>query len=128
PQAEVAHVRGLMPVRLDDAAGGAWQTGIDEESAHPVKSSRDDVWATSDAAKAMQARMSSALMRYSFWRVSKLSPPAKWFRMTVTGVRVPRITGLPWQMFGSMTMRSFMASPSPVILLLSAALQQRRPH
>src|SRR6266446_4267886 len=76
----------------------------------------------------MQARMSSAVMEYSLWRVSKLSPPASALRITVIGVRVPRITGLPWQIFGSMTMCSFMFLflPKAILVLLLSVLQQRQ--
>jgi hypothetical protein len=31
-------------------------------------------------------------------------------RMVATGVRVPEMTGLPWQIAGSMAMRGFMAA------------------
>src|SRR6187200_154621 len=43
--------------------------------------------------------------------VSNVSPPASASSTTVTGVRVPRITGFPWQIFGSMTIRSSIATP-----------------
>ncbi|HXK33690.1 MAG TPA: hypothetical protein VNM91_06750 [Dehalococcoidia bacterium] len=41
---------------------------------------------------------------------SAVSPAADESRMMVTAVRVPSIVACPWQMFGSLTMRSSMFS------------------
>src|SRR5260370_13410193 len=68
--------------------------------------------------------MSSAVISKSLCSVSKLSPPARALSITVTGVRVPRIIGLPWQILGSITMRSFMVSSSTAILLLLPVFQK----
>jgi hypothetical protein len=46
---------------------------------------------------------------WRFRRSAKLIPPAKIPTTMATGVRVPRITGFPWQTLGSMTIRSFIA-------------------
>ena len=44
---------------------------------------------------------------YSRCTSSKVIPPARLPTTMETGSRVPRITGLPWQTFGSITIRSF---------------------
>src|SRR5215471_4833657 len=49
--------------------------------------------------------MSSAERSYSRSTSSNVMPPARLPTTKVTGTREPRITGFPWQMDGSRTMR-----------------------
>jgi hypothetical protein len=51
----------------------------------------------------LQIAASSAVTLYSRCTSSNVMPPARLPTTTVTGKRVPRMSGLPWQMAGSMT-------------------------
>jgi hypothetical protein len=61
--------------------------------------------------------MSSAVTSYSRCTSSNVMPPARLPTTTVTGKRVPRMTGLPWQMAGSMTMRFGAVMVSQMIVI-----------
>ncbi len=81
---------------------------IEEYPVHQSRRAESSVDSTDSLANSTAARMSSSERAGNPLRIcANDSPAASWLNTEVTNMRVPRMTGFPLQMAGSISMRSW---------------------